>query len=111
MKRRVLLLLTLCAALSVMIAGCREGSAPGEIKLPETLKVAAKLPEEYPGQVTAYRLTWYEADERRAVDAFMHTEPQEREEQATGPIFRTHTESFPWGHGLQLLHARRRGFR
>lgn len=94
MKRRVLLLLTLCAALSVMIAGCREGSAPGEIKLPETLKVAAKLPEEYPGQVTAYRLTWYEADERRAIDAFMHTEPQEREEQATGPIFRTNTESF-----------------
>ena len=91
MKLRALLPLMLCA---LLLASCREGSALGEIELPETLKVTAQLPEGYPAEVTAYNLSWYEADERVAIDTFMHAEPQEREEQATGPIFRTYTESF-----------------
>lgn len=42
MKLRILALLMLCAVF--VMASCREGSAPGDIELPGTLKVTAELP-------------------------------------------------------------------
>lgn len=91
MKRRCgFILLVLCTLL--FFSGC--GSGKETVELPQTLQIMAELPEDYPQEVTAYSLSWYEADEDTVIGAFMHTEPQEREEQATGPIFRTYTESF-----------------
>ena len=91
MKRRCgFILLVLCAL--PLFSGC--GSGRETVELPQTLQITAELPEDYPQEVTAYSLSWYEADEDTAIGAFMHTEPQEREEQATGPIFRTYTENF-----------------
>lgn len=91
MKRRCgFILLVLCTLL--LFSGC--GSGKETVELPQTLQIMAELPEDYPQEVTAYNLSWYETDEDTAIGAFMHTEPQEREEQATGPIFRTYTENF-----------------
>ena len=91
MKRRCgFILLVLCTLL--LFSGC--GSGKETVELPQTLQIMAELPEDYPQEVTAYNLSWYKTDENTAIDTFMHTDPQEREEQATGPIFRTYTEDF-----------------
>lgn len=90
MKRRGSIVLALCTVLSGMISGCH--SAPKPVELPQTLQISAELPQEYPKEAAAYQLTWYEADERAAVDAFMGEEPSERifddSNSAIGPQYR-----------------------
>lgn len=87
MKLRILALLMLCAVF--VMASCREGSAPGDIELPGTLKVTAELPEDYPDEAASYDLSWYEADEGAAAGAFMRDPGSaERLEYAMGPQLR-----------------------
>lgn len=74
MKRYGSILLVLCALL--IFSGC--GSGKEDIELPQTLQITAELPTDYPSEVTAYNLTWYEMDEQTAVDAFMHDDSPER---------------------------------
>lgn len=89
MKRRCgSILLMLCTLL--LFSGC--GSDKETVELPQTLQITAELPEDYPGEVTAYNLSWYEADEQTVVDAFIHDNSPERvfddSNSAIGPQYR-----------------------
>lgn len=88
MKRVTYSALALCAALLTLLPACRRGPGPGEIELPGTLEVKAELPGEYPGEAAAYNLEWYDPNGQTVIDNFMRSEPQERQEQANGTIFR-----------------------
>lgn len=84
------ILLALCMILSVALTGCNSTLEPTE--LPQTLQITAELPQEYPEEVAAYHLTWYDIDEQAVVDAFMQEDSSERifdnSNSAIGPQYR-----------------------
>lgn len=102
MKRCGPILLTLCALL--LFSGC--GSERETVELPQTLKITAELPTDYPGEVTAYSLAWYEMDEQTAVDALMHDDSPERvlddTNSAIGPQYRG-----VYGDGVEVMNGGR----
>ncbi len=83
--------LALWGLLSLLLAGCGGGtpSPEGEtLALPDTLKLTAELPEEYPGQAKTYTANWLEVEEDRAVQTLFRGEGG---------------EWLQWAQGRQLL--------
>ena len=76
LRRTVLL----CGALSFLLTACT-GRNPSQeeepLVLPDSLKLTAELPGEYPDQAKTYTVDWLEVEEETAVQALFKGETRE----------------------------------
>lgn len=77
----------LCGALSFLLTACA-GKNPSKeeetLVLPNSLKLTAELPEEYPEQAQTYKVDWLEVEEETAVQALFKGETSEWTQWAMG---------------------------
>ena len=82
LRRTVLL----CGALSFLLTACtgRNPSQEEPLVLPDSLKLTAELPGEYPDQAKTYTVDWLEVEEETAVQALFKGETREWTQWAVG---------------------------
>ena len=80
----------LAALLVLCLPGCgknNQGEQPAVPELPETLKISAVLPEDYPETVPSYSVEWNNLDPEIATEAVMQNPVPEPAQYAEGPAY------------------------
>lgn len=74
----------------ILLTGCASDNE--QIKAPETLKITAELPEDYPKTLSKYEVDWYVQDDETAIQNLLHGEIVSAEEHKMGVTYRTESD-------------------
>ena len=80
-QRTFLFALLICM---ILLTGCVSDNE--QIKAPETLKITAELPENYPKALSKYKVDWYVQDDETAIQNLLHGEIISAEEHKMGVV-------------------------
>lgn len=86
-QRTFLFALLICM---ILLTGCVSDNE--QIKAPETLKITAELPENYPKALSKYKVDWYVQDDETAIQNLLHGEIISAEEHKMGVTYRTESD-------------------
>lgn len=86
-QRTFLFALLICM---ILLTGC--ASHKEQVKAPETLKITAELPENYPKALSKYKVDWYVQDDETAIQNLLHGEIISAEEHKMGVTYRTESD-------------------